>query len=140
MLLGMSWEGQVLVDTALPFGLRSAPLIFTAMADALQWIMEEKGVSYVVHYIDNLITVRAPGSLECERNSDLMHRVCERVGLPAEPEKDEGPATTIGFLGIEIDSVAQEVRIPQEKLTRMKAELAKWRGRKASVKNGTEWR
>ena len=43
LLLGMSWEGQVLVDTALPFGLRSAPLIFTAVADALQWIMEEKG-------------------------------------------------------------------------------------------------
>ena len=134
LLLGMSWEGQVLVDTALPFGLRSAPLIFTAVADALQWIMEVKGVSYVAHYIDDFITVGAPGSLECEKNSDLMHRVCERVGLPAEPEKDEGPATTIGFLGMEIDSVAQEVRLPQEKLSRMRAELAKWRGRKACKK------
>ena len=36
-------------------------------------------------YIDDFIIVGAPGSLECARNSDLMHRLCERVGLPAEP-------------------------------------------------------
>ena len=29
LLLGMEWQGQVYVDTALPFGLRSAPKIFT---------------------------------------------------------------------------------------------------------------
>ena len=35
-LLGVQWDGQVLLDKVLPFGLRSAPLIFTAVADALQ--------------------------------------------------------------------------------------------------------
>ena len=39
-LLGVQWEGQVHVDKVLPFRLRSAPLILTASADALQWIME----------------------------------------------------------------------------------------------------
>ena len=29
-LLGMKWKGEILLDAALPFGLRSAPLIFTA--------------------------------------------------------------------------------------------------------------
>jgi len=38
----MSWEGQVFVDTTLPFGLRSAPIIFSAVADALLWIMQKK--------------------------------------------------------------------------------------------------
>ena len=37
-LLGMQWEGQVYVDAALPFGLRSAPKIFNALADGLEWI------------------------------------------------------------------------------------------------------
>ena len=32
-LLGIYWDGQVYVDAPLPFGLRSAPLIFTALAD-----------------------------------------------------------------------------------------------------------
>ena len=38
-LLAMQWEGMVYVDTALPFGLRSAPKIFNALADALEWIV-----------------------------------------------------------------------------------------------------
>lgn len=38
-LLGMRWGGKVFVDKTLPFGLRSAPLIFSAVADALAWIM-----------------------------------------------------------------------------------------------------
>ena len=37
-LLGMRWGGQVFVDTVLPFGLRSAPKLFTALADAVEWI------------------------------------------------------------------------------------------------------
>ena len=33
-LLGMSWEGRLFVDLTLPFGLRSAPKVFSAVADA----------------------------------------------------------------------------------------------------------
>ena len=36
-LLGIQWEGEFYTDKALPFGLCSAPKIFTAVADALQW-------------------------------------------------------------------------------------------------------
>ena len=35
-LLGMQWEGETYMDAALPFGLRSVPLMFTVVADALQ--------------------------------------------------------------------------------------------------------
>ena len=34
-LLGMAWNGKVYLDKVLPFGLRSAPIIFSAIADAL---------------------------------------------------------------------------------------------------------
>ena len=34
-LLGMRWDGRIFVDKTLPFGLRSAPMIFSALADAL---------------------------------------------------------------------------------------------------------
>ena len=37
LLLGMVWQGNLFVDAALPFGLRSAPWIFTAVADVLEW-------------------------------------------------------------------------------------------------------
>ena len=37
-LLGMRWKGQYYVDTTLSFGFRSAPKLFTALADALVWV------------------------------------------------------------------------------------------------------
>ena len=33
-VLGMQWHGKTFIDATLPFGLRPAPLIFTAIADA----------------------------------------------------------------------------------------------------------
>ncbi len=46
-LLGMRWKGQLFVETVLPFGLRSAPKIFNALADALEWILVARGVRLV---------------------------------------------------------------------------------------------
>ena len=54
-LLGMLWKGKVYIDTTLQFILRSDPLIFTAIADAEQWIMQQKGASHVFHYIDDWV-------------------------------------------------------------------------------------
>ena len=56
-LLGVEWKGMVYVDLALPFGLRSAPLLFTAVGDALQWIMLQQGVSWLGHYMDDFVTM-----------------------------------------------------------------------------------
>ena len=38
---GIVWNNQLHIDAALPFGLHSAPLIFTALADALQWAIQQ---------------------------------------------------------------------------------------------------
>ena len=41
--LGMKWEDKVYIDTMLPFGLRSAPKIFNAIADPLKWCVIKEG-------------------------------------------------------------------------------------------------
>ena len=43
LLLGMKWQGYHYVDGCLPFGLCSAPKIFNALADALEWVIKDKG-------------------------------------------------------------------------------------------------
>ena len=133
-LLGMKWQGRVFVDKTLPFGLRSAPLIFSAVADALQWIMQRRGIKDLFHYIDDFITVGGPGSSECASNVQIMKRTCSDTGTPIELDKCEGPATLISFLGLELDSEAQEVRLPREKLSQLLSLLHAWRGRKACRK------
>ena len=88
-LLGMRWEGSMYVDKILPFGLRSAPLIFSAVADALQWILRQKGVSFVEHYLDDFITLGKPGTDECASNQELILETCRATGTPIEPGKTE---------------------------------------------------
>ena len=39
LLLAMRWQGELYFDKVLPFGLRSAPIIFTAIADGIEWIV-----------------------------------------------------------------------------------------------------
>ena len=56
-LLRVQWEGITYTDLALPFGLRSAPKIFSAVADALQWILVQKGITNLLHYLDDFIFV-----------------------------------------------------------------------------------
>ena len=133
-LLGMKWEGKVYVDKCLPFGLRSAPLIFSAIADALAWIMRGRGVSFTEHYIDDFITLGGPRSEECKANQHLMLETCEVMGVPIENEKSEGPSTSLVFLGIELDSVTMEMRLPADKLRSLKEVLISWRGKKAGRK------
>ena len=46
-------------------------------------------------------------------------QVCWQLGVPLAPEKQDGPSTCITYLGIIIDTVQQELRLPQEKLDRL---------------------
>ena len=52
---GMIWRESLFVDAALPFGLRSAPKIFTAVADAAEWIVRREGVDFIIHYLDDFL-------------------------------------------------------------------------------------
>ncbi len=133
-LLGMSWEGKHFVDCQLPFGLRSAPILFSALADALEWIVRQRGITYCMHYLDDFLTL-GPAQLDvCEANLRLLVESCTTLGVPLKMEKVEGPATSMVFLGIELDTVKGTMSVPQEKLGRYRRELEEWKDRKAARK------
>ena len=134
MLLGMEWKGNWYVDTALPFGLRSAPKIFTAMADGLLWIMAANGVQSALHYLDDYIFFGHPGSSECEEFLRTALSLCQLLGVPVSVKKLEGPATIIVFLGIELDTVALEMRLPGDKLQRLRSIIRAWQEKKSCKK------
>lgn len=133
-LLGMAWEDQTLIDTVLPFGLRSAPWIFSALADALEWIATQAGVSTLLHYLDDFLTIGAPGSQECQENLNIIRRTCERLGVPLKVQKIEGPSATLTFLGILLDTVNSEIRLPAEKLAQLQELIQLWRTRRRCKK------
>ena len=113
-LLGMLWEGSLYVDTALPFGLQSAPKIFNAVADALEWMAGQEGITSLFHYRDDFLIVGSPGSLECSRHLTTLLPLFEQLRVPVTMEKLEGPTTSLTFLGIQMDTISMELRLPEE--------------------------
>ena len=59
-LLAVEWKGERFLNAMLPFGLGSAPIIFTTVTDAIEWCTRQCGVSRIDHYLDNYITVFPP--------------------------------------------------------------------------------
>ena len=65
------------MDTALPFGLRSAPKLFTAVVDGLEWILKDNGGCSSIHYLDDYLFVGTPDSGECRESLRKAESMCE---------------------------------------------------------------
>ena len=129
-LLCYQWEGFLYVDTRLPFGGRSSPFIFNSFAQLLCWIFVNVGrVALIMHYLDDFFT--ANGSEEgCRENRDMVVSLCAHLNVPLAPEKIIGPFQVLTFLGIEIDSVNMQIRLPADKLQKLREKIRYFLGRK----------
>ena len=58
--LVMQWGSSIYIDGCLPFGLHSAPKLFNIMADLLSWIAQQKGISQILHYLDDFLLIGPP--------------------------------------------------------------------------------
>ena len=130
-LLGMCWQNQLFIDATLPFGLRSAPIIFNLVADALLWILCEQGIHSIFHYLDDFITMGEPRTNECERNMRIIHTICELLEAPLSLEKCIGLTLTLTYLRFEFDTATMEIRLPRKKLEQIKQLIGSWISRKA---------
>ena len=130
-LQAVQWGGAIYIDPMLSFGLRSAPKIFNAVADALEWYVRHQGVQHVFHYLDDFIVVGSPETSECSEAMATLLETCAYLGVPVAEHKLDGPSTCLTFLGIEVDTMVGELRLPTDKLQRLQATLQKWGDRKA---------
>ena len=133
-LLGIRWGEEVFIDTALPFGLRSAPKIFSATSDALAWILQARGVTHQLHYLDDYLLVGPPGTPTCAQALQCTLVTCQELGVPVAAHKTEGPSCQLTFLGIQIDTSRMELSLPPDKLAHISATVDEWRGKQAATK------
>lgn len=60
-LLDFQWNKDVYINKTLPFRLQLATFIFTAITDALLVVDDDtKRVTWVVHYVDDFLTIGKP--------------------------------------------------------------------------------
>ena len=63
-------------------------------------------------------------------NLDTIVQICNHLGVPPTLEKIEGPSTTLPFLGIVLDTIKMEARLPEDKLCKPQEQISQWVGRK----------
>ena len=116
-LLGFSFAGQYYFDKMLPMGAATSCSIFETISDAIQWILANKFcLTSTVKVLDDFLFVQ-PTKQRTLRDLNTFTKLCAQLNIPLAPHKTEGPATTLTFLGIELDTVAMQARLPSDKLT-----------------------
>lgn len=130
-LLGTQFNGDFYYDKCLPMGCSISCSIFETFSTALQWIACTKfGVPTMLHILDDFLFLGPPDSSICKLALHQFMSMCDVLGVPINGEKTEGPSTTLIFLGIELDTVNMEARLPEEKIVKIQNALHSAKRRK----------
>jgi len=106
----IQWDDWIFIDTCVE-----------VMADMLTWIL---GISFVIHYLEEFVTIGPPGSPE---SNFTIVRLTGNTEVA-------GPATSLQLLGIVLDTHKVEACFPMDKLTRVQQAAAQWLDRKNVTK------
>jgi hypothetical protein len=99
---------------------------------------EKKGLPGLSTNLDDFLVIGAPNTGECQSFLDKMLSYCNTLGFPLATDKIEGPCTSLCFLGICLDTIAMEAKLPDDKLLRLSKELGEWTVRKACTRRELE--
>ncbi|KAJ5557676.1 hypothetical protein N7513_003262 [Penicillium frequentans] len=125
-LFAFQWNGSTYVECCLPFGLVTAPFLTNLIAEAFHWILQcHLPAFHINHYLDDFIVI-AQSPLVSEPTGpfdEVYNRVTDYLRIPRNTKKDQ-QGTCVTVLGIQIDSIAMEARLPPEKLCRATLDAA----------------
>ena len=122
--LKFSWNGQLLKFVCLPFGLKSAPYVFTNILKPVYAWFRQQNIR-CSYYIDDSINMNSLMDV-CQTNTNVMVNTLQSLGYCINLKKSVlVPNQRILFFGFVLDSVAFMVFLPEEKVTkiRIKAEM-----------------
>ena len=109
------FQGRTYQFTCLPFGLTSAPRIFTKILKPVTGILRKMGIRIIV-YLDDMLIMNS--TLEGARKDIMILKsILENLGFLINMEKSIFvPVQIIEFLGIIVDSTTMRFLLPDEKV------------------------
>ena len=120
--MGIKWRKKYWVFRSLQMGMSSSPRIYTAFADAVEYICVQKnkdiaflnGIQQLRHYIDDFF-----GALPTWEKAwalyQSLYKTFEELGIPTKWEKCTAPSTQALILGWLYDTLLQMVILPEKK-------------------------
>lgn len=130
-LQGLRWEvdgeEKYLIDKRLCFGLRCAPFYFFLISEFIYNILTNVYNLRVVNYLDDFAAISSDYN-EGLVAQNIMVQLLRFLGFHVSWAKVLPPSQSAIFLGIVIDTVLLELRLPQGKLEKTLAMLNKVNG------------
>ena len=111
--MGLSHENYF-TDGSLLLAFRHDSSLFQRCSQAIKYIMASLGFKRLYNYIDNLIYIGPPSNVY-QAYSSLLSILAD-LGLDINQQKLVQPSASIICLGIEINTIAKIISIPQDKL------------------------
>lgn len=131
---GLVWrfEGEskdtYIMDTALPFGSKLGPYIFTKLTQAVKRMMKKRGFNVLV-YLDDFL-IMEDSKEKCTEGLNILLRLLRKLGFAISYNKIVMPTKKLCFLGINICANTLTLELPHEKLTAFYELCVSFQGRK----------
>ena len=125
-ILGFQWGGKFYQFTRMMiFGLSTAPAIWQYSMDRVCDYLRSLGLNVIVYLDDFLLISDSRSSYESQLAT--MFSELASLGLTVNHKKTLGPAQSIHYLGLEIDSIKMQLRVPEYKLLQVRDQLSSFR-------------
>jgi hypothetical protein len=98
-------------------------------------VQDTSGIETLDHYLDDFIFAGSEFNNNCKILMDTFMNISSKLGVPIAENKTVWTTTFLTFLGLDIDTLLMVVKIPADKLCKLKqyqvgSELANARMRK----------
>ena len=131
----IQWNQQFYFFNRLVFGSRSSPKIFDNFSSALCWIAENNyHIENILHLLDGFLVI-VPKDKDAEAIKNKFWNIFHLLGVPLSEKKTEGPSHVLEYLGIILDTVKMEARLPAEKVRRIQEVIENFSKRRSWTKH-----
>ena len=138
---GLIWnfgDGDVfLEDNRLCMGLSSSPYIFSKISDFIVCCSVREGCCCIINYLDDFAIVNRDFG-KTEHDQMCLIGILRRLGFSISFRKVTPPAQVTCFLGIDMDTIQIELRLPDYKVLKLLAVLEEFSNRKKATRRELE--
>lgn len=115
------WKGTTFEFQCLPFGLSSAPRVFTKLIKPVMALLRKQGIRSLI-FLDDMLLM-AESKEELEKKTQEVLTILRLLGFRINWEKSQlTPSHRIIYLGLIIDSMQMTFTLPEQKVQRTVAE------------------
>lgn len=125
------------VDRRMCFGLKCGPYYFNLLSEFVHDVLVSTFQLRLVNYLDDFLVIGSSFD-ECQSAQNKVIQFLHFLGLQISWSKVTPPSQVTTYLGIEIDSVRMELRLPVGKIEKLRVALDKFSVKKSASKHQLE--